>query len=61
MNSEVPILETLSLSFISILEEEIKNCTKVVNKELKDKLKKNRSSHIENVLQKVKMKLINLH
>ena len=60
MNGEVPILETLSLFFIGILEEEIKNCTEVVNKELKDKLKKNVSSHIENVLQRVKMKLINL-
>ena len=60
MNGEVPILETLSLFFIGILEEEIKNCTEVINKELKDKLKKNMSSHIENVLQRVKMKLIYL-
>ena len=60
MNGEVPILETLSLFFIGTLEEEIKNCTEVVNKELKDKLKKNMSSHIENVLQRVKMKLIYL-
>ena len=53
-------METLSLFFIGILEEEIKNCTEVINKELKDKLKKNMSSHIENVLQRVKMKLIYL-
>ena len=31
MNEEVPILETLSLFFIGILEKEIKNCTEVVN------------------------------
>ena len=56
MSREVPILETLSLSFIGILEEEIKNCTEAVDKELKTKLKKNMSSHIENVLQRVKIK-----